>query len=145
MEDIDDLFVVDASVILASILLDEEFNKSANRILESYQLKKINLIAPNILTYEVLNGIRTAFIRKRITNALAEKLSTVYEKLDIKLFEPDKTHLLHISLSLNISIYDGTYVSLMLLKKHPLITADRKLLNILKKNNINNTVWIEDF
>lgn len=145
MEDTDNLFVVDASVILAAILLEEKYNKSANRILESYQLKKINLIAPNLLTYEVLNGIRTAFIRKRVTNVLAEKISAVYEKLDIILFEPVKTHLLHTSLSLNISIYDGSYISLMLLKKRPFITADKMLLNVLKKNRINNAVWIEDF
>lgn len=138
-------FIIDASVILAWLLPDEIYKLSANKILTAFGQKTIDLIAPTILPYEILNGIITSMLRKRIDGLLAEKLLSSFQKLEIPLKLPDTKHILGISGDIGISSYDGAYISLAKLHDNSLITADKKLSSILKKNKIQNYVWIENF
>lgn len=138
-------FVIDASVILAWLLPDEIYKPPANKILTAFGQKTIDLVAPSILPYEILNGTITSIMRKRIERLLAEKLISSFQKLEIPLKLPDTKHILGISGGIGLSSYDSAYISLAKLHDYSLITADKKMSNILKKNKIQNYVWIEDF
>lgn len=146
MEDIDNgnVYIIDASVVLAWLLPNEIYKRHANAILELYRQKKIEIIAPAILPYEITNGIKTAVLRKRVTKELAYEQIDLYQDLEIKLVAINGRHVLEIAIEENISAYDSAYVSLMTLQKKPLITADKKLYTILlqKKKAVK---WIEEF
>lgn len=138
-------FVIDASVVLAWLLPDEMYKPPANRILTSFGQKTIDLVAPTILLYEILNGITASLLRKRIDTLFSEKLLFSYQSLEILLKEPDEKHILEVSAETSLSSHDSAYISLALQKNKPLITADKKLYNTIKKNIGKNVIWIEDF
>ena len=146
MDDTGNIYIIDASVLFAGLLLDEVYNISADKILEDYKEKRTDLLAPSLITYEVLNGIRMAFLRKRIPQDSINILISLYKKLEIRLFEPVENHLLSTAISNNLSVYDSAYVSLMILQNKPLITADKKLYNQMHRLHRNSLVkWIEEF
>lgn len=137
-------YVIDASVILAWLLPDEIYQKTANFILNLHGLGKLSLTAPSILPYEIINGIKTSVLRKRINQKIAFQLLGVFKKTEIKLIGPDEENILDLSIKENLSAYDSAYASLIHLKGKPLITADKKLYDIIK-NKKKPVIWIEEF
>lgn len=139
-------FVVDASTIVAAILIDEIFSKPAHILIEYYRLNKIEIIAPTLLSYEVTNAIRSSVLRKRVFQKDIVQLIKAYKGLKIPLFGPDEQHIISIATHANISIYDSTYLSLAIANNILLVTADKKLFNKLcSYSYINNILWIDNF
>lgn len=145
MDDIDNEYIIDASVVLAWLLPDEIYQDSANYILELYRKKIFNLVSPALLPYEIINGIRTSILRKRINLSSGEEMIMRYKALDIDFIRPDEKNILQISSGGKISAYDGTYASLIMLRNKNLITADKKLLRNLREIEIKKVIWISDF
>lgn len=144
MDVIGDSYIVDASVVLAGLLLDEIYNNSADIILKYYQQKKIALVAPTLITYEVLNGVKSAVLRARVSHEIGEEVISRFQNLEISLIEPDEQDIFKTAISAGLSVYDSAYVSLIARKNSPLITADKKLLGKIK-NKFKKTIWIGDF
>lgn len=144
MVDIDKTYIIDASVILAGLLIDESFHILVNRIFDLYQNNNIKLLAPTLLTFEVLNGIKSAFLRSRIPKSIIPELISAYKELGIKEIEVSENEVMKIAISYNLSVYDSAYVSLISLQNKPLITADRKLYDNIKKT-IKPVIWVEEF
>ena len=85
-------FVVDASFVLA-ILLPDENVKALDNTLDLYAQGKIGFFSTHILPFEVLNGIRSAVLRKRINKNLATKFLFILKKkfgsqISFALFRP---------------------------------------------------------
>ncbi len=77
--------VLDASVILKWYLADEEYGQKALGLLYQYISNELEILAPSLLEYEVVNGLFVAQKRGRIKE---EKLLTAIEgfiDLEIKL------------------------------------------------------------
>lgn len=139
-------FVVDASTVVAILLIDEVFTKPALKIIEYYQNKKIEIIAPALLSYEVINALRSACLSKRVPETDVLELIEAYKKLKIPLLLPDEQNMITIANSVNISVYDSAYLSLAISSNTPLISADRKFYNKLKSHSYKKKViWIENF
>ncbi len=58
--------VTDASVVLKWYLADEEYGQKALRILDKYISNELDILAPSLLEYEVINGLMIAKKRSRI-------------------------------------------------------------------------------
>jgi len=54
------LFVIDASALLAAFLPEEEWEAEADALLDAYQEGKLQLVAPTLLPYEILNSLYLA-------------------------------------------------------------------------------------
>ena len=121
--------IIDASVVLAWLLPDETTTPKANQLYAQAAQGEINFIAPHLLFYEVLNGLRSAVIQKRLQlNQLAPAINQ-FLQLDITLQHQTNTALdiTKQALKLNLSVYDATYVFLAQTFKTTLYTADSKL------------------
>lgn len=140
----DKTYIIDASVILAWLLPDELYKTAANKILDFYGEKKIRLTAPTLLPYEVINGLRTAIIRRRIKTSVLPTFIKLYKALEIELINPDELYILQTAVRANISAYDSTYATLANTQNIPFITADRKMISSLRKAGIEKTIWITD-
>lgn len=128
--------VIDASVILKWYLVDEEDSQKAIGLLQLYIADELEILAPSLLEYEVINGLIIAQRRGRIKE---EKLRTATEgllNLEIKLITLSfiSQGILHYSKIYNCSAYDASYLAVAENNGIPLITADERLYNTVKKD-----------
>ncbi|MCK4931004.1 MAG: type II toxin-antitoxin system VapC family toxin [Candidatus Aminicenantes bacterium] len=138
--------VIDASVVLKWYLSDEKHGYTALQILDKYVSYEIEILAPSLLEYEVLNGLFIARKRGRIqeemvVTAVEGFLSLEIQQKDISFFYPE---VLHFSESYNLSIYDASYLAVANEEGALLVTADKNLYNKVK-TDLKWVKWIGDF
>ncbi len=128
--------VIDASIILKWYLIDEEDSQKAIGLLQLYISNELEILAPSLLEYEIVNGLIIAQRRGRIKE---EKLHTAIEgflNLEIKLRTLSfiSQSILHYCKVYNCSAYDASYLAVAENNGAPLITADARLYNMVKKD-----------
>lgn len=123
--------VVDASVVVKWYLI-EEWREESILLRDDYIEGKVELIAPSIMPFEVLNAIR--YSRREIPVKTLEDIAESLSLYNIKLYHLIRDYaknVSRISLEYNITIYDASYVALAIQEKTLLYTADNKLINML--------------
>ena len=128
--------VIDASVVLKWYLTDEQYGEKALGLLEKYVSDKLDILAPSLLDYEVVNGL---VIASRMGRIEEEQLLTAVDGfvgLGIKLknlsmFSP---YVLHYCKVYNRSVYDASYLALAEDEGIPFITLDQGIYNAVRKN-----------
>lgn len=124
--------VCDASVI-AKWFLDETNAEKALQLQQAYVEGLISLIAPDILPFDVLNALRSSNVFS------IEELQTIARALSnygVGLHPltgtlADKT--VDVAVTEEITVYDGSYVALAVLRDAICYTADEVLLHNLSK------------
>ena len=118
--------VVDAPVIV-KWFVEEEYSREARLLRDSYASGLVDLAAPSLLPYEVLNALKYsgAFGEeelKEVAQALADFQFTLYNlegRLAFKAVE--------VSMRKGVTIYDAAYVALAYILNTTLYTADERL------------------
>ena len=128
--------VIDASVVLKWYLVDEEYSEKALGLLDQYVSDELDILAPSLLEYEVINGLIIAKKRGRIQEdkillAADGFISLELSLKDLSLYYPKVIHYCKVC---NRSAYDASYLALADEEKIPLITADKGLFNAVKKD-----------
>lgn len=118
--------VVDASFVLAYLLPDERA-QAVDRAFGDYQGGAVDFISCTLLPFEVLNGLRSAVVQKRLEETRARRLSNAFLSLGIELVPVDYHQVVRLALKLNITVYDAGYVWLARHKRIPLLTLDASL------------------
>lgn len=138
--------VVDASALLKGYFPDEEGSDKAGEIMFDYSYGKLDLKAPSLIDYEVLNAIMVAFKRNRITLKEVKEVQSKIIRLDIEKFDLRffKDELFDISKEYDISICASSYLALGMKLERMFVTGDKRLWNTLKEK-VKNVIWIEDF
>jgi predicted nucleic acid-binding protein len=124
--------VLDASVVLNWFLPDEEEGQMALEFLEKHLAGEIQLVAPSLLEYEVLNGLLYAGKRGRIKEDIIRKAAEGLAGLGIEL-KPSSPRVLKFAGAFGISIYDSAYLAVAEAEGCPLITADDRLYAAVHK------------
>ena len=119
--------VVDASVIV-KWFVEEKYSKEALIIRDSFTEGLVDIVAPSLLYFEVLNALKYsgAFGEdelKKVARILEDYQFTVYE---LRGAYAEKA--VEIAMRKGITIYDASYVALALIEETELYTADEKLL-----------------
>ncbi len=137
--------VLDSSVILKWYLADEEHGQNALDLLFQYVSNELEILAPSLLEYEVVNGLFIAQKRGRIKE---EKLLTAIEgfiDLEIKL-----KNILHFYSKIMYyckvfqrSVYDASYLAVADTEGIMMITSDSELYNAVKKD-LDWVKWLGD-
>ena len=128
-ENFNNRYTIDASFVLSFLLPDEKKSPSENYF-SLYASGKLKFISSPLLTYEVLNALRSACLSKRIAKEKAIKLGLAFLKLHIENFEPEKIEILKLALKNNITVYDASYVEAAKQTKTKLLSLDKKLLRL---------------
>lgn len=127
--------VIDASVVLKWYLADEKYGQVAIGLLEEYLLNEVDILAPSLLEYEVINGLIIAQKRgrikeKKILQAVEGFVNLEINLRNLHLFYPKVLHYCRI---FHRSAYDASYLALADEEGISLITADEGLYNTVKK------------
>ncbi|MEE8378043.1 MAG: type II toxin-antitoxin system VapC family toxin [Candidatus Aminicenantaceae bacterium] len=138
--------VIDASVVLKWYLDDEELGTKALNILTHYVSDNINLIAPSLIEYEVMNGLKIAQKRGRIDKESLLSGIEGFFNLEITVFNAShfSNKTLDILSFFDISSYDASYLALAENEKSPFVTADKVLYNKVHRK-LKYIKWLEEF
>lgn len=122
--------VIDASFVLSLLLPDEKTEKLARKALNLYQEGRLSFFAPELLKFEVANGLKSAVKRKRVKAVLALKLLGLFLKLKVRYQSVNLTKTLKLALKFNLSVYDASYLVLSRQSKVRLLTLDENLAKL---------------
>lgn len=138
--------VIDASVVLKWYLDDEELGTKALNILTHYVSDNINLMAPSLIEYEVMNGLKIAQKRGRIDKESLLSGIEGFFNLEITVFNAShfSNKILDILSFFDISSYDASYLALAENEKSPFVTADKVLYNKVHRK-LKYIKWLEEF
>jgi predicted nucleic acid-binding protein len=123
--------VVDASVV-AKWFLEEIYSTNALLLRDKYIAGEIELASPCIMPLEVLNALRYSGIYSK------DALVSVVRSLDrygIELWDLRSKYgqmVADVTMELDISVYDASYVALAEITKARLVTADEEIVTKAK-------------
>jgi len=137
--------VLDASVILKWYLLDEEHGEKALEFLNRLVSDDLEIIAPALLEYEVINGLVAARKRGRLQEDLIVSAVEGFMNLGLRMVGLSGLYsrVIHFCKAYNRSAYDASYLALAESEKISFITADETLYNSVKKD-LNWVKWLGD-
>jgi predicted nucleic acid-binding protein len=139
------LVVVDASVILKWQLNDEECVSQAISLRDDFYLRgTVRAIAPQLLAYELANGIVIAARKKRINPETAGEALNNLMILGVELRTIEPSLLLDVAFRYNLTAYDAAYVALAGSEKCELWTGDKILYQSVRKELLQ-VKWIGDY
>lgn len=125
-------YVVDSSVIIAYLMEDEQNTPQHAELINLHNHKQITFHAPSILPFEIGNALKSATLSKRISIVKAKSLYLAYFGLEITLLPISHRQTFTLSCTHNMSYYDASYLSLARKLHYPLLTLDKKLVNLCK-------------
>ncbi len=133
--------VVDASVVLRWFLPDEEGSEKVLGILRDLVSGEYHLFAPQLLFYEVMNGLLVAQRRGRVEEGTVLMALEGFMDLGVELVDisPLGDEICRLCLAYHCSAYDGSYLALAESREASFVTADRKLYDKVKKS----LDWVE--
>ena len=120
------VYVIDASFLLAYLLPDEEVN-SVQSFFDRYKQQNIELLAPNLLPFEILNGLKANILQRRLDYETAIGLAKRFLKLPINFQEVNFLKTFELVSSNKLTFYDASYLYLSQAQNAPLLTLDKKL------------------
>ena len=128
--------VLDASVVLKWYLVDEEYGQKALDLLFQYVSGQLEILAPSLLEYEVVNGL---FITQKRGRIIDEKILTAIEgfiNLEIKLknLSHFNSKIMHYCNVYHRSVYDASYLALADVEDVTMITSDEILYSAIQKD-----------
>ena len=136
-------YVVDASVA-AKWYFREELSDRADALLE----QRNEILAPGLLAIEIATLVWKRARRGEITEATADRIVTELRKvpLEIKPTAELVPAALPLAQTQGITLYDAFYVAMAIQSGCPLITADRKLYDVLRGGPLaDHALWLGDF
>jgi predicted nucleic acid-binding protein len=139
-----DRLVIDASVVIASLLPDEPYRTASLRILKEFLSGNLELFAVPLLRFEITNALWKAISRGRTKLNDAQAALREFEAFNLPEREVATQEILRIAHTYNLSAYDAAYLTLAASEQIPLITADNHLYNAVKGRS-HLVLWVEDF
>jgi predicted nucleic acid-binding protein len=128
--------VIDANVVLKWYLPDERDGERALHVLHQFLSEDLDIFAPALMAYEVLNGLVTARRRGRIQEEEIHSAMEGFINLGIKLFglSEDYPRVIYFCKKFSRSAYDASYLALAEKEGIPFVTADESLYHSVKKD-----------
>lgn len=136
-------YVVDASVA-AKWYFQEEHSERADALLE----QPSEIFAPGLLVVEIATLVWKRARRGEISEAAADRIVGALRQTPIELRPTAELVAAALPLALHrgLTLHDAFYAALAVKAGCPLVTADRKLYNVLRGGPLaDHALWLGDF
>ncbi len=142
-------WVIDASVLAKVYLKDEQFSSIADDVVSRFVLGDLELVAPQIILYEIPRAIRSAVRLRRLDVDRGRQPIDDFLALDVPVLGTAST--LHrmirsafeLAIAASCRFPDALYLLVAQGSGYPLLTADRRLFEGARRVNVP-AMWIED-
>lgn len=141
------LVVVDSSILLSSVLLDEPLTALAQALLAQWTRADIQLNAPRLLRSELVAVIRKAVFQKRLTYARGEALLEGVLTYPVEFHDDDALLKSAYALAEQFNLprtYDAQYLALAQRLTCDFWTADKTLVNSIQ-TRFQTIRWLGNF
>jgi len=139
--------VVDASVLI-KFYVPEILSDRAERLLAKVEKQDIDLLAPDLIYLEAGNILWKKQRLKELTHSEVEEITDAVLSLPLKI-EASKSLLplaVNIAIAYGITVYDASYLSLAKIYETTLMTADRRLVDVLAKTDLKDSIiWLGSY
>jgi predicted nucleic acid-binding protein len=139
--------VIDTSVLI-KFYVPEILSDRAERLLAKVGNKDIDLLAPDLIYPEAGNTLWKKQRLKELTCSEVEEITDAILSLPLEI-EASKSMFslaVDIATAYGITVYDALYISLTKVYETTLITADRKLVDVLAKTDLKDSVlWLGSY
>lgn len=125
---------VDASLAL-KLVLSEPDSDSAQAEWQNWIRAGVEIVAPNLFTYETASVLRNRVYRKEITQSEADEALRILAALDITYYQPAGIRQAAWELARRFNrptAYDAFYLALAQEEGCPFWTGDKRLYNTVK-------------
>ncbi|MEW6456032.1 MAG: type II toxin-antitoxin system VapC family toxin [Acidobacteriota bacterium] len=125
-------YVIDASVVLKWFSrYDEDNLEKAKKIRKDFKERRIDIISPELLIYEIANVLRyKESIEEKV---VLDAINSIYEmRILSSVSQMIMEDAIKLARNFNITVYDSTYLGFANNLKYPLVTADKKLYEKIK-------------
>jgi predicted nucleic acid-binding protein len=122
--------ILDASAIMAVIVKEPE------RELVIQLTKNALIVSPNMVSYEIANGLTKMVKKKLIEKERMINAYMYFKKIPVKTIESDIEKALEIAWEYKIYAYDACYLESAIRLKLPLLTFDGNMIRIGKELGI---------
>jgi predicted nucleic acid-binding protein len=119
--------VSDASVFLAVALNETDRDWIINKT------TAVNLVAPEILQYEIGNALIAVRRKGRLDDKDILQAFEISQRISVKLVEINIRDALRIAIRFNIYAYDAYYIQCCIENKLPLLSLDECMCGVAKK------------
>lgn len=136
-------YVIDASVA-AKWYFREELSDRADALLE----QENEILAPGLLAVEIATLVWKRARRGEITEAVGDRIVAALREVPFEIRPTVElvTAALPLALHRGLTLHDAFYVALAVKSGSPLVTADRKLYDILRGGPLaDHAMWLGDF
>jgi predicted nucleic acid-binding protein len=128
------MICVDASLVLAFLLPDEEFTEQVKTVLGTWREAQEVMIAPALLSFEVLSGLRLAVYRSRISIEYGDAYYAAFLRMPIEIRGPNRLSDQSWDLGKLLNpprLYDASYLALADIEDCDVWTADRRFVRFV--------------
>lgn len=139
--------VIDASVLI-KCYVPEILSERTERLLADVEKGHIDLSAPDLIYLEAGNILWKKQRLKELTRPEVGEITSAILSLPLKVeaSRPLLPLALDIAIVYRITVYDAIYVSLTKVFETKLITADRKLVDVLGKTDLEDSIiWLGSY
>lgn len=137
--------VVDSSVVIKWFVV-EPHSAEARSVLDRYRIGELNLLAPDLIHAEVGNIVWKKHRFGGLDAADAQQIIDTFRRLTFRL--TSSLELLDSAYRLAVThgrtVYDALYIALALREGCAFVTADEKLVNVIR-SSIPNVIWLPDW
>jgi predicted nucleic acid-binding protein len=139
--------VMDASVLI-KFYVPEILSDRAERLLAKVEKQDIDLLVPDLIYLEAGNILWKKQRLKELTRSEVEEITDAVLSLPLKI-EASKSLLplaVNIAIAYGITVYDASYLSLAQAYETTLVTADRRLVEVLAKTDLKDSIiWLGSY
>lgn len=126
--------VVDSSFVL-SVLMPDENSEVGDAVFKKLRAASLVVASSELLPFEVLNGIKLAIIRKRITRSIGSQLAHNFLEMPIILEKVDWLSCWRLAWRNSLTIYDAAFLFVSRTNKCRLFSLDSHLLPFSQKHS----------
>ena len=135
--------ILDASVVVASLLPDEAWSDRALAVVEDVLSRQTGTLVPMTCWVEVAHGLVRAIRRGRLAALEVTEESLAGLVAHVPSHEVDAVESMRLALELGLGVYDCGYLVLSRTTGHSVITADRRLFEVGARAGYDVT-WLGD-
>jgi predicted nucleic acid-binding protein len=139
--------VMDANVLI-KFYVPEILSDRAERLLAKVEKQDIDLLVPDLIYLEAGNILWKKQRLKELTRSEVEEITDAVLSLPLKI-EASKSLLplaVNIATAYGITVYDASYLSLAKVYETTLMTADRRLVDVLAKTDLKDSItWLGNY
>ena len=138
--------VIDASVLI-KFFIPETLSEKAATLNSRVAIGELRLVAPDLIFPEVGHILWKKHRRKELIRSEVKIIVDAIGSMpmEVEASKPLLPIAVDLGLACGIAVYDAIYVSLATVREMVLVTADRKLAEIMQKTNFKKYVaWLGD-